>query len=480
MSLTLLSDRDTKEILHGLTYEQLERFQDSLRHALHEFSTGTQDEGACSIHQPMRTSLQGRNGTTTLFMPSSSSSNIGIKGLLSLSRLESANSASTTSDDAPLGNPSPQGALTIMSSTGRPFGFLNAEEVTAFRTALASSLLISRRNHVKTITVYGAGRQAFWHIRLCLLIHGSTIKHVHIINRTFSDRVRALFKDFLGMDPEIKEREGWSNTKFGILTPTYGEYARLVTQQLRNADIIICTTPSTQPLFDEKILTNPEGRRKGRLIIAIGSYKPHMIELPTEILTQAVKTHGSGHFHRNAFEGGVIVVDALDASLKEAGEIIQAGISARQLVELGELVMLEQAADESYGYSSTDSSDMASLRSSLEGLEVGPGSGKSLTSIFGDKGSLRKAVSRNNSRSPSRRSDSRRSSGIFHKRSSSGTFETERKNSQSSSDDAMCRWLSNGNVIYKSVGMGLMDLVVGADLIMVAREKGIGVTIPDF
>lgn len=363
-----------------------------------------------------------------------------------------------------------------MSNAGRPLGFLNAEEITAFRTALASSLLISRRAHVKAVTVYGAGRQAFWHIRLCLLIHGSTIKHVNIINRTFSEKVRALFKGFLGVDPEVKEREGWANTKFGILTPTYKEYDRLEMQQVRSADILICTTPSTEPLFDEKILTNPEGRKKGRLIIAIGSYKPHMIELPIPVLTQAVKTHGSGHFHRHANEGGVIVVDALDACLKEAGEIIQAGISARQLVELGELVMLENAAEDTYGYSSTDSSELASLTSSFDDIEIGSGAGKSLSAVFGpENGKERRSVSRNNSRSPSRRG-----SGIFHKRTSSkGVSDIERK-SQSPGDEAMCRWLSRGNVIYKSVGMGLMDLVVGADMITIAKEKGIGVTVPDF
>lgn len=47
-----------------------------------------------------------------------------------------------------------------MSNDGKPIGFLNAEELTAFRTALASSLLMSRRSKVKTITVFGAGKQA--------------------------------------------------------------------------------------------------------------------------------------------------------------------------------------------------------------------------------------------------------------------------------------------------------------------------------
>ena len=47
-----------------------------------------------------------------------------------------------------------------MANDGKPIGFLNAEELTAFRTALASSLLMSRRSKVKAVTVFGAGKQA--------------------------------------------------------------------------------------------------------------------------------------------------------------------------------------------------------------------------------------------------------------------------------------------------------------------------------
>jgi len=48
-----------------------------------------------------------------------------------------------------------------MENDGKPIGFINAEELTAFRTALASSLLITRRSKVKTVTVFGAGKQAY-------------------------------------------------------------------------------------------------------------------------------------------------------------------------------------------------------------------------------------------------------------------------------------------------------------------------------
>jgi ornithine cyclodeaminase/alanine dehydrogenase-like protein (mu-crystallin family) len=48
-----------------------------------------------------------------------------------------------------------------MANDGKPLGFINAEELTAFRTALASSLLMTRRFKVKTVTVFGAGKQAY-------------------------------------------------------------------------------------------------------------------------------------------------------------------------------------------------------------------------------------------------------------------------------------------------------------------------------
>lgn len=62
-----------------------------------------------------------------------------------------------------------------------------------------------------------------------------------------------------------------------------------------------------------------------------------MIELPVELLLQATKQYDNRHrhFHKHAPEGGVIVVDTLDGALKEAGEIIAAGIKPTQLIEYG-------------------------------------------------------------------------------------------------------------------------------------------------
>ena len=42
------------------------------------------------------------------------------------------------------------------------------------------------------------------------------------------------------------------------------------------------------------------------------------------------------------------------------------------------------------------------------------------------------------------------------------------------------KWLMGGNVIYKSMGLGLMDICVGEDLVALAMERGIGTTVAEF
>lgn len=188
---------------------------------------------------------------------------------------------------------------------------------------------------MRTVTVFGCGEQAYWHVRLALLLRGSTIRQVNIINHRFGDSCRAILARLYGAPTAAKRREGWEEAQFGILTPGYGEYPRLLKEQLRAADVVFCCTPSTVPLFEAAILTSREGRRKGRLVVAIGSYTPQMHELPVDLLRQATRTHEKGHhhYHKHAMEGGVIVVDTLDGALKEAGEIIEARLEPTQLVE---------------------------------------------------------------------------------------------------------------------------------------------------
>lgn len=98
MSLTILRDADVKSLLDELTRPDVEDLQRALREALHEYSTGTQDDSACSDNQPMRTSLTGKSGDTTLFMPSISGEGIGLKGMFQ--------SSAAPSKEMPLGHQS--------------------------------------------------------------------------------------------------------------------------------------------------------------------------------------------------------------------------------------------------------------------------------------------------------------------------------------------------------------------------------------
>ncbi|ROW08299.1 hypothetical protein VMCG_03038 [Cytospora schulzeri] len=490
MSFTVLKDDEIKLLLESLTVDELDGFCRNLGEALHDYSNGIQSSS--DIHQPHRQSVNSsETGATTLFMPSSSPAGVGVK-VITLS-------PPRTEQDEATGKPKikPTGAITIFSETGQPVGILHASTLTAFRTALASACLVVRRNKVHTITAFGSGEQAYWHVRLSLMLRGSTIRHVNIINRRFSDSSKDILRRLYSVPTAVKQREGWQETQFGILTPGYGEFTRLLRDQVRAADVIFCCTPSQEPLFEHSILTSTEGRRKGRLIVAIGSYTPDMIELPVELLLQAVKRHepGQRHFHKHAVEGGVVIVDTLDGAMQEAGEIIQGGLNPSQLIELGELLMLhriqmdEESSDDAGSLVSTEA-DTAPPSAQLEKLEV---STPSINTTFSPaEDSRSRHGSRHSSRPGSRQgsrsraaSPSSRSSlslPLFHRRKSSQgtTSESTREKKKKEREDHMARWLQAGNVIYKSVGLGLMDLTVGKKVVEFAREKGVGTHVEGF
>jgi ornithine cyclodeaminase/alanine dehydrogenase-like protein (mu-crystallin family) len=379
----------------------------------------------------------------------------------SLSSLSMSNRSSTSSSTAfeppqslsSAASTTPKGSLTLFDKTGAPRALLNAEEITAFRTALASTMLFKKRQNVHDVVVFGAGKQAYWHIRLALLLRGPDIHHLNIINRDF-ERVHQLLsklyaphEEYRQWDPSeqhVPQYRTGSTTdlaqpKIQILTPGHGEYERLLKVTIRASSVIFFTTPSLTPLFPAPYLTNPEGRKKGRYLAAIGSYKPHMVEIHPDILKQNVAPeHGHRHFHKHAPQGGAIVVDSVEACLKEAGEVIQAGLGPNEVVEIGELVMLKRDAEKRRLE--------CHARRSEEGLDEG---GVELGEC----------------------------ETVKEKRRGSKEKDSD---GEDKAHKSLMEWLQRGNVIYKSVGLGLMDVVVGMDLVKLADERGIGVRIENF
>jgi hypothetical protein len=121
--------------------------------------------------------------------------------------------------------------------------------------------------------------------------------------------------------------------------------------------------------------------------------------------------------------------------------------------------MEEEAADSGTPLSSVPSSE-------FEKLDL-TSSGSAMSSVFSS--SEERSSSRTSS--PSRKG----SFSSHHRSASQGSADRQKKK-----DDHLARWLQGGNVIYKSVGLGLMDLSVGMHLIDFARKKGVGAHVDGF
>ena len=427
MPLIVLSDDDVHRLLHDLTNDELEVFRGNLGSALHEYSTGNQDVPTCSSNQPSRIQLCAK-GRTTLVIPAQTSAATGVK-IVTLGTppplpgtTESSRSSFATTASSNASNPStressiysvpslpstatdtgtsPAGTVTLLAPSGAPIALIAAPTLTAFRIALASTQLLQKRTRLHSVVVFGAGAQAYWHIRLALLLRGADIHHVRIINRSFAG-AEPLLKTIMTDPSWAALRHANPKLDFSVLSAEFGEYPRLLKEHVRDADAIFCCTPATAPLFPPELLTSAEGRRKGRFVSMVGSYRAHMLEVHPDVLRQAVAPDHGHHFHRHAERGGAVLVDSLDACMREAGEIIQAGLTAHQLVEIGELIMVKRAA--------------------MKEIEMG-GAG----------------------------------------------------------EPGLKRWLEAGNVLYKSVGLGVMDVSVGSDLVQLAESKNIGVRIENF
>jgi ornithine cyclodeaminase/alanine dehydrogenase-like protein (mu-crystallin family) len=273
----------------------------------------------------------------------------------------------------PAGGGPPKGAINLFSPEGDLLGVLNAELITAFRTAVATMipLVCHRLPDRANVLVFGAGKQAEWHIRLCLKLFGDKTDQVTVINRGkpgLEALRRNLDADLTPSFPKVSFAYHWKDSQ------ELGEEG--LQKVVSEADAVFCCTPSTQPLFSDSYLGGKGAKR--RFLSLIGSYKPHMQEVDSETL----------------LSGDNILVDSREACLAEAGELLMAGVTGGQLVEIGELPILEP-----------EDWDKAT--------------------------------------------------------------ETDRPN-------------SSANTVFKCVGMGIMDLVIGREILRLGRDMGVGIEIESF
>jgi len=172
--------------------------------------------------------------------------------------------------------------IVLDEETGEPRALVDGTFLTAWRTGAAGGAAARwlARPDVRVGAVLGAGAQA--ETQLIGIDAARELEVVRVWSRDAA-RARALC---------------------GVLAPRVRarlEVAETTADALDEADLVVCATPATAPLFAQSELA------PGAHLTSVGSFQPHMIEVDPAL---AATAH--------------VVVDDRAAALEEAGELIRA------------------------------------------------------------------------------------------------------------------------------------------------------------
>ncbi len=180
-----------------------------------------------------------------------------------------------------LGLPTIHALVTMFDAqTGVPTALLEGTYLTALRTGAVTGLAteIMSNPHSRVLTVFGAGGQAAHQIEAVCAVR--PIQEVRVLSRGPS--AAALV----------------SRLQVGDASRNYSA-STAVQAALHDADVVVCTTTSTTPLFPAAWV------RAGTHVNAIGAYTPKMREVGPDLLNVAVVT-----------------TDNREAALHEAGDFL--------------------------------------------------------------------------------------------------------------------------------------------------------------
>jgi ornithine cyclodeaminase/alanine dehydrogenase-like protein (mu-crystallin family) len=316
-NLLVLSDSEIHDILINLSREEIHTFRDAIIACLKDFSVGAERK-----YQPQPGVMNRPEGQRCLFRPFTSSESVGTKIVVQ-----------------PAANSKAAGALhgmiAMCDADGLPSGILNAEEVTGYRTALSALIPWLWRRHTENIVVFGAGKQALWHLRLALALRGEEIKSIVVVNRTVS-RANAL----LVKVKEENQRRWKSEAALRSIDTSRPDYQDVLKDHLSTAHAVFCTAGAKAPLFPANYITG-EGRTRQPYISAVGSWQPDMIELDPELLRHlaAKRSQAAGS------KAGSLLVDDRETVVPHTGELIQSKLDAEHIVELGEIADQQNSKD---------------------------------------------------------------------------------------------------------------------------------------
>ncbi|KIY49609.1 NAD(P)-binding protein [Fistulina hepatica ATCC 64428] len=302
MSLLVLSDSDVARVTSSMHPPSLVTLMGRVFHILSSKSS-TQTPSQISTQTPHRTSIS-TDHHNVLFMPARVAHRLLIGTTIKVV------SVPTSSSDS---RGLPASTLVLDEDTGAVRAVINARGLTALRNA-AGSLLSCRVVGVQTprsIVCFGSGKQIEVHLDLFVRAYPS-ITIITVVARRATPRAQALLNKMHAHFPGISCNLLDSTSAFLQCT-------------VSAADLIICATPSTTPLFSSAWV------KPGTHVMLIGSYKPEMQEVEPDLVRRAA---GSG-LHR-------LLVDSRDACRVEAGDLIQADIDWDAVAEIGEAVSFDE------------------------------------------------------------------------------------------------------------------------------------------
>lgn len=186
-----------------------------------------------------------------------------------------------------IGKPTTQGVMLVTDATnGEHLALMNASYLTRLRTGALSGLATAKlsREDSTVLTVIGTGGMAFEQVLAVLAVR--KIEQILLVNPTKEKAI--LFEEKL--------------RDFGIDEKIQIDIIRDVSEAVRQAHIICCSTRSEIPVFDGNDV------QPGTHVNGVGSYLPHMREVDFTFIQRANK----------------IIVDDLIGIKEEAGELIHA------------------------------------------------------------------------------------------------------------------------------------------------------------
>ncbi len=171
----------------------------------------------------------------------------------------------------------------IDPETGEPLAIMDGTYLTALRTGAVSGAAadLLARPESRVLAAIGAGAQGVTQIAAICAVRPIERAIAVDVNEEALQRLRAAIE------------QDWPDLADRLETSTDAAAA------VREADIICMATTSRTPVFQDRDV------RPGTHISGVGAYTPEMQELPAETVARAT-----------------VVVDAFDAALAEAGDLI--------------------------------------------------------------------------------------------------------------------------------------------------------------